>query len=200
MKIPTYPARPINGGPLDKALDKSGEWQYEPKYNGWRALIHIASGEMFNRKGEPLSITRDFQPALDQLRVTLDCEAFKWVDCEVLERRHKIGQGTLIVLDVLPEAAWRGTSYLGRRSWLNIPSLQTVFPTDQPAQNALIKSPIFSVKYAGKWWAELQRLNQKWGCEFYEGMVAKREDSKYPFQLRSSEEDFPFWMKHRWTF
>ena len=29
----TYPARPINGGPLELALPKPGHWYYEPKYN-----------------------------------------------------------------------------------------------------------------------------------------------------------------------
>ena len=40
----------------------------------------------------------------------------------------------------------------------------------------------------------------EWGCEFYEGMVAKRNDSIYPMQRRSAEVEFPFWMKHRWAF
>jgi hypothetical protein len=29
----TYPARPINGGPLEWAPPKPGPWCYEPKYN-----------------------------------------------------------------------------------------------------------------------------------------------------------------------
>ncbi len=36
----TYPARPINGGPLELAPPNPGRWCYEPKYNGWRALVH----------------------------------------------------------------------------------------------------------------------------------------------------------------
>jgi hypothetical protein len=43
----TYPARPINGGPLPNARPKQGVWYYEPKYNGWRALVHIPTGTMF---------------------------------------------------------------------------------------------------------------------------------------------------------
>ena len=93
MKPPTFPARPINGGPFHKARPKPGEWFYEPKYNGWRALVHIPTGTMFNRRGEPLTIAAEFADALDILRRTLDAEAFKWADCEALERRHNIGQG-----------------------------------------------------------------------------------------------------------
>ncbi len=40
----TYPARPVNGGSFDKARPKIGVWHYEPKNNGWRALVHAPSG------------------------------------------------------------------------------------------------------------------------------------------------------------
>ena len=45
-----YPARPVNGGPLPKALPKSGDWTLEGKYNGWRAWGHNPTRRMFNRK------------------------------------------------------------------------------------------------------------------------------------------------------
>jgi hypothetical protein len=32
-------------------------------------------------------------------------------------------------------------------------------------------------------WQMLQQVNQTWGCDFYEGVVAKRADSLYPLQL-----------------
>ena len=38
------------------------------------------------------------------------------------------------------------------------------------------------------------------GATYYEGIVAKRADSRYPLQLRSPSIEFPFWMKHRWQF
>ena len=102
-KILTYPARPINGGPHEKARTKHGEWACEPKVNGWRALVHVASGEMWNRHGEKLSIASEFKPALSQLRATFDAQSFEWADCEALERRHDLGRGTLVVLDVVPK-------------------------------------------------------------------------------------------------
>ena len=64
----TYPARPLNGGPLERALPKPGQWHYEPKYNGWRALVHAPSGTMFNRYGQRLTIQREFATALAALR------------------------------------------------------------------------------------------------------------------------------------
>ncbi len=38
------------------------------------------------------------------------------------------------------------------------------------------------------------------GAPYYEGIVAKRGDSKYPHQLRDPDVEFPFWLKHRWQF
>jgi hypothetical protein len=54
-------------------------------------------------------------------------------------------------------------------------------------------------------WTILQNCNRTLGClkpanHFYEGLVAKRCDSPYPLQRRSADQDFPFWMKHRWAF
>jgi ATP-dependent DNA ligase len=42
----TFPARPIQGGKLDRAPKKTGLWFAEPKFNGWRALVHCPSGAM----------------------------------------------------------------------------------------------------------------------------------------------------------
>src|SRR2546426_8927538 len=112
----TYPVRPVNGGPLDKAPGKVGQWLYEPKYNGWRAIVHTRTGRMFNRHGQALSIAEEFAKALKQLLGS----PFDWLDCEALERRHGIGRGTLIVLDVpapsVPEES--PPNYEQRRAFL----------------------------------------------------------------------------------
>src|SRR5580698_3397222 len=92
---PFYPARPVNGGPLDKALPKSGDWTLEGKYNGWRAWVHNPTGAMFNRRLEPLTIRREFEPALEKLYQL----PWEWSDVEALERRHNFGRGSLILLD-----------------------------------------------------------------------------------------------------
>ena len=45
----SYPARPIQGGRLDRAPKKTGLWYAQPKYNGWMAVVHCPSGTMWNR-------------------------------------------------------------------------------------------------------------------------------------------------------
>ena len=103
LPLITYPARPIQGGRLDLAPPKRGLWFAEPKLNGWRALIHTPSGTMWNRHGTLLTIAECFRPALAAL-AKLGSRGLVWADCEALERRHNLGRGTLVVLDVIPES------------------------------------------------------------------------------------------------
>ncbi len=98
----TFPARPIQGGKLDRAPKKTGLWFAEPKFNGWRALVHCPTGAMWNRHGGRLSIAREFASPLRELRRLAEA-GLVWADCEAMGRRHKVGCGTLIVLDWITE-------------------------------------------------------------------------------------------------
>lgn len=187
----TFPARPVNGGPLEKALPKHGDWYYEPKYNGWRALVHVPTGTMFNRKGEKLSIAGEFDLALHELQLT----PFTWLDCEALERRHNIGRGSLIVLD----AIFAEATYKQRRECLEDYFRPEPGPELFECQDVYLP-PQIEPADAESSWRILQSRNVNCRCEFYEGLVAKRADSLYPIQLRSPDVEFPFWMKHRWAF
>ena len=193
----TYPARPVNGGPLEKAPAKAGRWFYEPKYNGWRAIVHTSSGRMFNRYGRALSIAQEFAKALALLQQS----PFVWLDCEALERRHGLGRGTLIVLDVpvLNESKEGPRAYEQRRALLT--EHFQVLPTHtQPEAGAVYLAPSFPWESAEAlpWYHSLQRCNREWNSEFYEGVVAKRADSLYPVQFSDPAREFPFWVKHRW--
>src|SRR2546425_13064632 len=68
MTLLTYRARLVKGGPLERAQPKTGHWFYEPKYNGWRALVRLPTGTILNRKGHRLSIAREFDCALAALK------------------------------------------------------------------------------------------------------------------------------------
>jgi len=191
----TYPARPINGGPLEQAPQKSSVWLYEPKYNGWRTLIHVPSETMFNRKLEKLSIAHEFRTALSKLQKIVSPE-LEWLDCEALERRHGRGRGSVIVLDC-PSLA--GLDYERRRDCLEKVIPQTpVDPNQLGCDEILLPPNRFDDIH--KTWNVLRQLNVQTNCEFYEGLVAKRADSIYPIQLRSPQQEFPFWVKHRWRF
>ena len=204
MNVPaliTYPARPIQGGRLELAPPKRWLWYAEPKFNGWRALIHTPTGTMWNRHGALLTIADCFRPALGAL-AKLASRGLVWADCEALERRHNLGRGTLVVLDVIPET---GTpSYVQRRAML-----ETIIPTDavfsgdtsRPVPcGAVVLAPTMRVASQADALAFYQRLreaNRALRCDFFEGVVMKRAESSYPVQLRSATEEFRGFVKHR---
>ncbi len=200
MNAITYPARPVNGGPFDKALPKSGDWYYEPKVNGWRALVHGPTRAMWNRKGEPLSVAKQFSKALDCLYELSRDTYIEWWDCEAMERRHSLAHGCLFVLD------WVPTSPTHQPAWWDRKHCITLTMRIKEAIPELMTPGIYSLQtwtegeVRETYWQKLQKINGILGCEFFEGVLAKRADSLYPIQLRSPDREFPFWMKHRWQF
>jgi len=182
IEIPTYPARPVNGGKLELASPKRGKWLSEAKWNGWRAVVHNPTGRMWNRHGKPLSIAREFVPALEILK---GCD-MEWLDVEALERRHDIGRGTLIVLDVIiPDVAYEIRKGMALK-----------FFTEAPFDPAGIKNDsVYSSGYTDDAEGLYGRLMRHAG--FFEGIVMKRSESTYPFQLRSDAKETTNWVKHR---
>ena len=199
--LPTFPARPIQGGRLELAPPKRGLWFAEPKLNGWRALIHTPTGTMWNRHGTLLTIADCFRPALAAL-AKLTSRGLVWADCEALERRHNLGRGTLVVLDVIPES---GTPiYTARRAMLeSLLPCDPVFDgdTSRPVPcGAVVLTHARRIDSHAAALAVYQRLrdaNRVLGCDFFEGVVMKRADSIYPVQMRSATEEFRGWVKHR---
>jgi ATP-dependent DNA ligase len=199
--IPSYPLRPTNGGPLHRARPKRGQWAYEPKVNGWRALVHAPTGKMWNRQGKRLSIEREFAFVLKALQDAELPPEFEWLDCEAFERRHALGRGSLVLLDYIPKD---NTPYQTRRE--NIQSLQiisTLDPLTSPQNDMLWCLPDYredDILPPAEIWEILQDYNKKHNAEVFEGLVAKKLDSTYPRQLRSPNLETPHWIKHRWEF
>ena len=197
----TYPARPIQGGRLELAPPKRGLWYAEPKLNGWRTLIHTPSSTMWNRHGTLLTIADCFRPALATL-AKLANRGLVWADCEALERRHNLGRGTLVMLDMVPES---GTpTYEQRRTILEtLLPIDAVFSGDTsnpvPCGTVALIPTLRAGSHADAlaYYQHLQAANRVMGCDFFEGVVVKRADSIYPVQVRSATEEFRGWCKHR---
>ena len=190
----TFPARPLNGGRLEFAPAKRGEWSAEPKLNGWRVLVHAPTMAAFTRRGEPLSIAGEFALALEQLRdLSTRNPRMEWIDCEGLERRHGIGRGALVVLDVVMPGTYRE-----RRGSLQVAMGEPLRIDAQPPPDSVTLVPSFPMAEAEPVYARLRELNQLWRAPFYEGLVMKRTDTSYPTQTRSATEEFAGWVKHRY--
>lgn len=208
MTPPTYPMRPMNGGPFDHPanqgrynLNVPGLWTFEPKFNGWRATVYDLEWQMFNRHNQLLSILNEFRGPLSELRGRGG--VCPWWDTEALERRHGIGQGSLILLDWIPvsETGARDYDYSYRRGMVTTwaqPFDWRETPFGMEA-NALYAVPSFDYATAVQFWNEAPLINELLGCTFYEGLVAKRIDKPYNMQLRSPDEESPHWVKHRFT-
>jgi ATP-dependent DNA ligase len=203
MRPPTYPARPVNGGALELAPPKPGQWFYEPKYNGWRALVHAPTGSMFNRYGQPLSIAVEFGRALKHLRslkLMAGDIAIEWFDCEALDRRHALSRGTLLAFDYIapPEAS---PEPLNKRKEILAQALAVHQYRQVPLPEALyaVEAHDPGELNPQELYRQLRRLNARWSCQFFEGLVAKRSSDVYPVQLRSPNAEFVGWIKHRWA-
>ena len=190
----TYPARPAKGG-FDPAHPLPGDWRYEPKLNGWRALLHRPTGALYNRHGEPLSIGNQFRWAIGEINTRFPDHT--WIDCEALERRHGLLQGWLIVLDlVLPSVP-----YLERRDMLAAANLDPLELCPSTSASGWVRMlPAYTEAEAADIWDMMQWVNSSLAAPFYEGFVAKRTRSTYPIQTRSGEEVTPDWVKMRFLF
>ena len=194
----SYPARPIQGGKLDRAPKKIGLWYAQPKYNGWRAVVHCPSGAMWSRHGGRLSIAGEFSMALGELK-KLSNAGLIWADCEAMERRHNVGRRSLIVLDWIPDSG--SPTYEERRSLL-----ESLLPLERmslgegtmPEDSVLLAPSIAETNgQALQLYRSLEAINRSVLADVFEGVVMKRAVCAYPVQLRSPDEKCRFWQKHR---
>jgi ATP-dependent DNA ligase len=174
----SYPARPIQGGKLDRAPKKIGLWYAEPKYNGWRAVVHCPSGTMWNRHGGRLSIAGEFDAALRELK-KLSERGLVWADCEPMERRHNVGRRSLIVLDWIPYLG--SPTYEERRAFLE-PLLplerMSLCEGTMPEDSVLLAPSIAETNgQALQLYRSLEAINRSVLADVFEGVVMKHSRS-----------------------
>jgi hypothetical protein len=196
----------MNGGRWTGSCPIPGDWEYEAKVNGWRAVVHTPTGRMFNRFGEELSIASEFATVLSEMRSL----SFEWADCEALERRHKILQGSLVVFDIMDASCPLTYEERQMKLWSEICSLPSYHSLMPYLIDTKIKNRITSFAYTfdedsedpelvpSRAWEKLQEMNRILGCDFYEGLVAKRRHSLYPVTRKATEETTA-WIKFRWN-
>ena len=196
----TFPMRPVNGGPLENALaigsrSLSADYWAEPKFNGWRAVVHAPTGRIWNRKGDPLSIAAEFKVALAALHAVARLSGNQeWFDVEGLARRHAFARGALIILDNPSPSE----NYLVRRK-----RMEDAFPIAPLAPKDYAENGLYVLpNLRGGDTAALRDLWDRLraaGGDFYEGLVMKKGSSLYE-PLRRATGESPAWMKHRWNF
>jgi hypothetical protein len=123
-----------------------------------------------------------------------------WADCEAMAWRHKVGCGTVIVLDWI--AKDRSPIYEERRKFLEgLVPLERMSLGEEPtiAGNSLLltHSMADANGAALRLYESLRSINRQARTDVFEGMVMKRGASVYPVKLRSLGEECRAWCKHR---
>lgn len=198
-----FPPAACNGGPLETAPAKVGEWVWQPKVDDWRALIHAPSATVWNQYGKLSSITGKFAVALDYLREAHLKFNVEWLDVGMMEQRHDLMRGCIVVFD------WIQTAIVQRHRRECLASTFTVLPIDVAELLAITGGQVRDSVYLVNQWdnvdstedalkrqAFLKIQNESIGHKFFEGLVAKRADSLYTFG-RKPKQVTPDWIKHR---
>jgi hypothetical protein len=199
-----YPPAPLNGGPLQDAPAKVGSWVWQPKVDDWRAVLHRPSRTVWNQYGQPSSISGKFTVALEYLALLPGADnCFEWLDVGMMENRHDLMRGCIIVLDLI-EA---GLTFNQRRGLLRrvLPTLPFDVSRLLAETGGQVRDSVYLISQwdncedradALKKEAWLQNENTIIGHKFYEGLVAKKRDSLYTFG-RKPKQKVADWIKHR---
>lgn len=188
----SYPARPVNGGRLEDAPPKVGPWVYQPKIDDWRAIAHAPTRRIWNRHGQPMSISDDLADVLEILRHS----SFDWLDIGVMERRNQLLRNSIVVFDTLDMPSF---DHQQRRAHLEIAFEFLPLAFELARRKTDTQNQVFLVNQFNPLdlWDLLQDENRQAGSAFYEGIVAKRTDKPYPIQLLSPNKETPWMIKHR---
>jgi hypothetical protein len=196
-----YPPAPSNGGALEGAPPKVGDWVWQPKFDDRRVAIHVPTLTIWNQYGE-LSIANKerekFAVALETLRTSAVTEWHEWLDAGLMEYRHDMMRGSIVIFDTMDvtKAHWN------RRAGLKVAFEEAPMISELMKQQAQVRDQVLLVpewKYVKEplvLEGRLKAANAWVGRKFYEGLVAKREDAYYPLGMKAKQIT-PLWVKHR---
>jgi hypothetical protein len=203
----SYPPAPQNGGAIDLAPDKIGDWVWQPKIDDWRGVINTATGQIWNQYGQPSTVAMQGKitiafAELQQMaaEMPLSFGSPKLWDVGIMENRHDLMRGCIVIFDLMD------TVYPHK---LRRTILEQAIPRSLPIahrllQNGQVKNEVFLINEwrSGEFSTPLglqmllQRENALVGHKFYEGLVAKRRDVTYPAKSAPKQKT-PYWIKHR---
>jgi hypothetical protein len=200
------PPAPLNGGALDTAPPKVGEWIWQPKIDDWRGIVHTPTLTVWNQYGQLSSVAERGQIGL-ALAHLCGPSAPKsspiwpeWLDIGIMQNRNDMMRGCIVVFDLV-----QATDYYCRRE-----QLEALFPVLPPAptllqdgvslmQSGIVRDKVFLISehtHGNKLYNDLREYNRIVGRKFYEGVVAKRVKAAYPF-FQTPKSPWPDFIKHR---
>lgn len=206
----TFPARPFSGGGIDFVTFNPSSWEYQPKVNGHRVMLHVPSGKMFNRQGGAYSNADKFDIAAAKLKLAYpDCT---WLDCEAIgiAGNNKLGEGSMIVLDIVKgDRLSIHSDLMDRKSEMmyrdgfkrprTLPAPSILEPYMLSINSVFVIDGFMDREEIDEEWYSMIDFNEAHGVTFFEGYVAKKIDSEYPIQRYEAERSTQTWVKHRFN-
>lgn len=173
-----HPARPADS--FGVFGNEYANWIHQPKWNGWRFLADLATGEIFNRKGG-----RAKNESLVLKRLKSFGFKSRYVDGEICGMRTKAGKGTIIIIDSFdPDKPKPIKERLKEFEEIESASFNI-------RENALLRMPNLDHKNLRRCWQEMEFVNNRHNETLWEGFVSKN-DTKYPWTKN------PNWVSPEW--
>lgn len=178
--LKSFPARPVGAAEAPWSETYS-DWAIEPKANGWRGWFDQQTGIGYNRHGKVAS-----NQNLMRERLTNCGIKSRWIDCEIMGMREKVGVGSVIVIDAFDPD--NPKPYAQRvKEFEHIESASFCL-----RQNALLRMPRLAHHKLKTIWDEMNFQNRS-GL-VWEGFVMKKDDA-YPFVTDPNHCSLPW---HKW--
>jgi hypothetical protein len=191
------PPAPINGGKLETAPPKVGNWAWQPKIDDWRGIVHTPSLTVWNQYGEISSVAERGKLGNVLGMLALAADVPEWLDIGIMQNRHDMMRGSIIVLDVINHLP-----FLDRRAYAEslfplLPWATVIVGRQELRNNRVYLIPEVVGEQPGReLYEQLKIENNLLGAKFYEGVVCKKLDSLYPFHQRPKTQASG-WIKHR---
>lgn len=195
-----FPPAPLNGGKLEDAPPKVGDWVWQPKVDDWRAVVHVPTSTVWNQYGELSSHSEKgtFAVALAKLQAASMPWA-EWLDVGMMNNRNDMMRGSIVVLDWITPAV----PFEDRRTHLTALAPTLPWATELVADPAQSRDAVYLIPQVegedmGRFLDQMLRdQNAQLGRKFYEGVVAKRLGSPYRAHNQRPKQKTCDWVKHR---
>jgi len=160
-----HPARPV-GAAVPPWDNYYSEHRIEAKGNGWRGWFDQKEGIGYNRHGQIASNQRLMQERLTNCGIKS-----RWIDCELMGMRERVGLGTILIIDCFDPANPKPLAERAKE-FAHIEQASFALP-----QNKLLRMPVIEHDKCAEAWEEMNQHNR--GGLLWEGFVMKKDD-RYP--------------------
>jgi len=176
---------------------QEGEWYFEPHYHGsFDFLYHPRKLITLSRSLHAITLPEAFRNVCANV-IQTNVKEDVWLQCVGFPMPDPANRDSFAV-GVVDYQDFTKT-YLQRRYILESGGLQELGIKLTPDNNYAFLVPRFRETIKLNLWFALQQVNHEKGRMVYDGIMAKRGDSKYESQLDDYKHANPYWHFHPFT-